>query len=181
MADTKISDLPAVTDVLSTDEYVLARAGDSNKITAADLGAGLVSGALELAYVEFTSPVSITSTTEAGANSVVSAGSVAFDGSTRVRIEFFSPDVLAGSTAGSYTILTLWDGSTDLGRIAVVGHSLLVFAPEVAVKAERYLTPTAASHTYTIKAWRVASDGTVSAGAGGTGVLLPGFIRIARA
>lgn len=37
MADTKISDLPAVTDVIATDEYVLARAGVTDKITAANL------------------------------------------------------------------------------------------------------------------------------------------------
>lgn len=37
MADTKISDLPAVTDVIATDEYVLARSGATNKIDASDL------------------------------------------------------------------------------------------------------------------------------------------------
>lgn len=37
MADSKISDLSAVTDVIGTDEYVLARSGATNKITAADL------------------------------------------------------------------------------------------------------------------------------------------------
>lgn len=37
MADSKISDLAAVTDFLDTDEYVLARAGVSNKIAGADL------------------------------------------------------------------------------------------------------------------------------------------------
>jgi len=38
----KISDLPAVTDVLVTDEYVLARAGVTDKIDATDLATGLV-------------------------------------------------------------------------------------------------------------------------------------------
>jgi len=37
MADSKISALAAVTDFLDTDEYVLARAGTSNKIAGADL------------------------------------------------------------------------------------------------------------------------------------------------
>lgn len=37
MADTKISDLPAVTDVIGTDEYVLARSGVTKKIDATDL------------------------------------------------------------------------------------------------------------------------------------------------
>lgn len=41
MADQKISDLTAVTDVLTTDEYVLARSGDTNKIVGQDLADGL--------------------------------------------------------------------------------------------------------------------------------------------
>ena len=41
MADTKISGLSAVTDVLATDEFVLARAGTTKKIDASDLGSAL--------------------------------------------------------------------------------------------------------------------------------------------
>jgi hypothetical protein len=44
VADSKISDLSAVTDVQATDEYVLARAGTSKKIDASDLAAGLGGG-----------------------------------------------------------------------------------------------------------------------------------------
>jgi hypothetical protein len=43
VADTKISDLAAVTDVLATDEYVLARSSTTKKITAANLSVGLTS------------------------------------------------------------------------------------------------------------------------------------------
>ena len=39
MADTKISNLAAVTDVQDTDEFVLARAGESKKIDGVDLRA----------------------------------------------------------------------------------------------------------------------------------------------
>ena len=41
MADTKISGLAAVTDVQDTDEYVIARAGGSRKITGANLKTGI--------------------------------------------------------------------------------------------------------------------------------------------
>ena len=37
MADTKISDLPAVTSLLPTDEFEIARSGVSNRIAADDL------------------------------------------------------------------------------------------------------------------------------------------------
>lgn len=51
MADSKISDLAAVSDLLTSDEYVLARAGASKKITGANLKTGVLGpGALELVY-----------------------------------------------------------------------------------------------------------------------------------
>lgn len=50
MADTKISALSAVTDLLATDEYVLARSGATKKITGASLSAALGGGGLFNAY-----------------------------------------------------------------------------------------------------------------------------------
>ena len=47
MADTKISDLTAVTSLVGTDEFVLARSGATNKITATDLGSSLGSGLIQ--------------------------------------------------------------------------------------------------------------------------------------
>lgn len=44
MADTKISDLTAVTSLVGTDEFVLARSGATKKITATDLAGSLGSG-----------------------------------------------------------------------------------------------------------------------------------------
>lgn len=41
MADKKISELTAVTDIVSGDEYVLARAGASKKIDVDDMAAGI--------------------------------------------------------------------------------------------------------------------------------------------
>lgn len=41
MADTKITNLPAITDVQSGDDYVVARSGVSYKIDADDLSAGI--------------------------------------------------------------------------------------------------------------------------------------------
>lgn len=44
MPNQKISELAAVTDLLDADQYVLARAGTSKKITGANLKAGVLSG-----------------------------------------------------------------------------------------------------------------------------------------
>ncbi len=44
MANKKISELDAVTDLLSTDEYVLARSSTTKKITGNDLQAAIIAG-----------------------------------------------------------------------------------------------------------------------------------------
>lgn len=50
MANQKISELVAVTDLLTTDEYVLARAGTSKKITGASLKANINPGFVAFKY-----------------------------------------------------------------------------------------------------------------------------------
>lgn len=176
MADTKISNLAAVTGLIGTDEFVLARSGDTKKIAASDLATAFAYG--ELAYVEFTSTVTVNATAEGTPNEVVSAGAVSYDGTTRVKLEFFAGRCNVGTTAGSFVVCNLWDGdSTDLGRIAVAaaGAASGISLPLYGV---RFLTPSNASHTYKIKAWRVNSDGAIFGAAGGAGVTLPGFVRV---
>jgi len=130
-----------------------------------------------LAYVEFTGGVTVSSTSEAAPDEVVSSGTLDYNG-TRICIEFSAVEMETGATTGSFTICNLWDASTDLGRIALVentGTATVVGAP---VCVRRYLSPSVGSHTYRIRAWRVNSNGTISAGAGGVGISLPGFIRV---
>lgn len=139
---------------------------------------------LEMAYVEFTTTKTATSSTETSAVTVVSAGAVTFDGSTKVRIEFFSPH-MEPSDNSNQGILTLFDGNTSspVGQLAWVfgGGSSSAYP----IMAARELTPSAASHTYFVG---ILDGGAISAqharviaGSGGTGTLLPGFIRISKA
>ena len=51
----------------------------------------------ELDYVQFTSPITVSATTEAGANTCVTGSSVAYDGSTIVIVEFFASFANAGT------------------------------------------------------------------------------------
>lgn len=141
-------------------------------------GGGAGTGGDELAYAEFTAPVSVTGTTVGGAQSIVSAGAVVFDGSTPVIIAFFAPSVQPGGSIGAQLNFHLLDGGTDIGHIAQVrtpdaGSSFIV-----PVNASRKLTPSAASHTYSIVCYRVTANGTVTAGAGGAAAYMPGYIRI---
>lgn len=131
----------------------------------------------ELAYTELTTPVTVSATVEATPDDVVSAAALNFDGATRILVEWFCGRVDVGATAGSFVVCNLWDGATDLGRITVSA-----LANEIApVKGERYFTPTAGSHTFKIRAFRVNSNGTIQAAAGGVGTQMPAFIRVSKA
>lgn len=151
----------------------LADPGSGNVITSA--GAGAVAAkppGYEFAYAEFTANVNVTATTEATANTVVTAGAVTFDGATPVVIEFVSIDAGRGT---SNLDLWLFDGSTSLGLwdFTQAAHGF--------VSLRRRLTPSAAAHTYSVRASVDAGTGVVSAGAGGAGVSLPGYVRITKA
>jgi hypothetical protein len=140
----------------------------------------------EMAYVEFTTTKTATSSTEASAVTVVSAGAVSFDGATKVRIEFFAPQVNISDNSNG-ALLTLFDGTTAtvIGQLYKFAGDSVAAQPRGAVYAVRELTPSNASHTYFVGILDAgaitATHAAVLAGAGGAGTLLPGFIRIAKA
>ena len=127
-------------------------------------------------HTEFTSDVAISATTSAGANTIVTASAVTFDGSTAVVIEYFA-EFQTGSGGNLYAVL--YDGSTELGWMGVVTSPSGVV--RVPVSAPRRLTPSAASHTYSVRGFRDTADGTMKAGSGASGTYPPGFIRITKA
>jgi hypothetical protein len=120
----------------------------------------------EVAYVEFTADVTAINAThvEGSPIDVVSSGAITYVANP-IIVEFY-----AYSTDGNAN-LNLWDAATDLGRL---GQGEL----QSPVYATRRLTPTAASHTYKVVAWATGANGVVSAGAGGVGTKVPGYIRI---
>lgn len=129
----------------------------------------------EFSRVEYTAAVPITATSGAAADLVVSSGAVVYDGSTLVKIEFFSPNVTRGS---SYIRVVLYDGATQLGIMGAI-DSTSVANP---MNLVRFLTPSAASHTYHIKAYvDGGASGNVQGGNGASGSYMPGFIRVSKA
>lgn len=130
-------------------------------------------GTVEHSYVERTTDLSITATTDATAQTFISSDAVAYDGSTRVKIELFAP--LLAPAASQAIVVNLYDGATDLGQLGevVIGQSTFY--------AVRFLTPSNATHTYHFKVWKTSGTATAHAGAGGVATLMPAFIRITTA
>ncbi len=137
----------------------------------------------EIDYAQITTATtSITATTEATANNIVSGNAITYDGSTTVIVHFFapynSPDT---ASAGRSIVYCLYDGSSSIGIIGSVRTPVSGTSLRVPVKLEYRLTPSNASHTYHIKAYVPSGTGLVEAGAGGVGNLVPAFIRITKA
>lgn len=135
--------------------------------------------ALELGYTQFVADVTVTSTSEAAPDVVVTASAITFDGSTVVLVEFFSQCAKLDAAASSQLVFNLQEDGTDIGRIAQVQNPSATGSSGSAVHAMRRFTPAAGAHTYRVVAWGTAA-GTylVQAGAGGAGVSVPGFIRL---
>lgn len=129
-----------------------------------------------VAYVEFTADVSITATTVGTANQIVSAGALTFENVPHL-IEFHCPYYAAPA---QQTLVILRDSTTVLGTLTRPGSS-----QSGIINTPRYLTPTAASHTYNVAAWLGgAGTGTMNAGTGGTAgdgtTDMPGYIAVYR-
>lgn len=135
-------------------------------------------GGAPLAYTEFTATVTVSAVTEAGANTVVTAGAITATGVDPIMVEFYSPAVVMPGSLSAQVILVLYDGAASIG---VIGQSLNPSGSGAGynpVLVRRKLTPSAGSHTYSIRAYAVSPNGEVRAGVGGLGIYQPGYIKI---
>lgn len=136
--------------------------------------------ATELDYVEFTGSTNVTATTEGTAATIVSGTSISLNGSTSVVVEYFCPQSKPGSVANGQLIYLLLDGSTALGQYGIQTSPAANADYMPVFLARRLATPSNASHQYIVKAYVTSGTGVVAGGAGGTGVNVPGFIRVTR-
>ena len=132
-----------------------------------------------LDYTTFTSPVTINQSAIASAVSVVSASAIAFDGSTVVDVEFYCMGISTPSSAGVNVQVFLFDGSTSLGCIGYI-RSQTSSGQIIPMQVSYRLTPSNASHTYSIKGTSSTGSATANAGSGGATLtdFLPGHIKI---
>jgi len=130
----------------------------------------------EFDYAQFTSPVTVTATTEATADTLVTGASVAYDGSTVVMVEWSFPYWEQQGAASM--IPCLYDGSSSIGFLGILTG--LTGTLRVPASGKRRLTPSNASHTYSLRAFHDGGTSIVGAGAGGAAAHVPGFIRITK-
>lgn len=129
------------------------------------------SGAGTQTDTPFTAPVTVSGTTSGTADTVVTSPAITCTGG-KVDVEFYAPSVQCGA-ASSVTIELWQDGAME----SVIAYSQT--ATSGPVRALRTLTPTAGSHTWVVKAYRGAANGSIAAGAGGgAGASAPGLLRI---
>ena len=133
----------------------------------------------ELAYAAVTSQVSTAQTAEGSATEIVSAGAVTFDG-TAVMIEFFVPYVDVQNTANAFATFFLFESTTSQGKWGIVRQQTTA-EMYVPVYLKYKLTPAAGSKTYSARFTTSSGTSTVEPGAGGTGNLMNGWIRITKA
>ncbi len=134
----------------------------------------------EVGYDEITSNVNVASTTEASPTTIITCAAHTFDGSP-VICEFYTPRIVTPSSASSFVIVSLWESTTQIGRL------LLALTPaaanmQVGGTWQRRFTPSAGSHTYLIRAHASTTAGTpsINAGAGGTATDFPAFVRFTK-
>jgi len=140
---------------------------------------GASGGGGEIGYTQITSPVNITSTTEASGTTILSPGALTFDGNP-VIVEFFADVTIPNGTNVSVRVC-LFEGSTEITRLATIflGSGQMI----VPCSTKYRFTPSAGSHTYTVTAFASSTSGTpaVGAGAGGTAGEPPAFVRFTKA
>lgn len=176
MADSKISGLSAITALGGTEEFAVALAGASNKITAANI-AKFMPG-YEINYTQITSPVNITSTTQASGTTIISPGDITFDGSP-VLCEFVAIVNADNNAVNDVLVVSLFEGSTQITQLLTYRAGITAANAIIPVHPVYRFTPSAGSHTYTITAFVTSTTGTpkVTAGPGGTGGNPPAFVR----
>ena len=135
-------------------------------------------GLVELGYSQITSNVVITSTTAGSGDTVISALTVVCDGSPIV-VEFFSPQARPNATSNAEMSISLYeDGSEETRQWGRFYNGAGGFDNKPAHLVRR-LTPSAGSHTYSVKAYVSTGSGSVGGGSGGTSSA-PAFLRVSK-
>lgn len=129
----------------------------------------------DLHYSEATANVTLAATASASATTILAGAAVTYANSP-VFVEFTAPRFNRGSAGGNAHIEVFVDG-TSVGEICQTadgngGNGVQAFG-------RLKYTPSAGSHTISIRGWTsTTGDGVVQCGAGGAATLAPAALRI---
>ena len=115
-------------------------------------GGGGGSASLELDYATRSTDLTVSATTGATADTWITGNAVTYDG-TKVYICGYAP--FQNATTSAELIIELYDGSTQIGRAFQSDYGGSMYF-------ELAYTPSAASHTFGLRAWRTGSNRTIS-------------------
>ena len=141
--------------------------------------AGSLAPGYEFGYDAITADVTVTSVTEATGTTVISCAAHTFDGQP-VWAEFFTIGLQPATAAAALVVVSLFEGSTQLTRLAWT-NSPAATAADVNTPTGRYrFQPSVGSHTYTVTAFQSGGNGVVRAGSGGASGSPPAYIRFVK-
>lgn len=146
-----------------------------------------VSTGTQLGYTEFTADVTINQATEGAAVVVVTGATISFDGVTACMVQFWCPYVETSATSGDFVEFVLYDSFNGAAAASIglwgVTQAVAAVKTQVPFNLLRRLTPASGTHAYSARAFvtNAARTGTAKAGVGGSGALMPGFIRVTKA
>lgn len=163
---------------------VVSGAAAANKVlqaSSATAASWVFPPGYEINYTQITSNANITDTSEATATALISPGAITFDGGP-VLLHFFGWVAPPTFSASSSVILSLFEGATQITRLAFFHADVTSPQNTLTVSAFYRFTPTAASHTYKITGVVDNTTGTpaIIAGSGGTGGNPPAFVRFTK-
>lgn len=134
----------------------------------------------QLDYAQITADTAaIAVTTEGTATAVITGNSITYDG-TRNKVEAWVPSYV-GSVAGQLTTFVLLRDAAVLGQAHAATGGTSPAGGTLAVKLEAFDTPSAAAHVYKLAVFVSSGNVVIKAGAGGSGNLLPAFLRVTKA
>ena len=134
-----------------------------------------------IGYQTRTTSYTVSATTVAGAADIFSSDITwTADGTSSYEIELYIPQVETATGANAFVYLALVDGSgNDLGRFGFVGYADGTRAAVQIVNARYQYTPASGSRSINVRAfYGNAGNGLLSAGAGGSGNIVPMFLAV---
>jgi hypothetical protein len=136
----------------------------------------------EIGYDQITSTVNVVNTTEGTATTIITATAYTFDGGP-VIATFYTTCIILPSTANGNVTVMLNEGGTILSHLAYAQAGSAAASFGYPCMASYRFTPSAGSHTYSVRAFASTTTGTpnISAGVGGSGANAPAGLRFTKA